>query len=752
MPPILQSLRARFAPSFPPEWSELDMLALKSALARAGGDLGNRDLAALLGMDHGLPLLQAFARHADRVGLHELLLAGENREAFYGAAWLVDCHALPRSLDPARKQEHWALTLAAHGREAGPAASGISLAARFKRLAQLGCSLDEALGAAISANRFETIMPLIQAGACPNVCDIDAKNVFHVASGAPDMTCETLVDAVLKLVEAGAASSSIGRPNARGLSPFAVADERFPGFGQALANAAEAGAKEGPHGQYLLAALLDGGLGVQKDVDRSRLLYRKAAEAGLAQAQYAMGVFYLRGDGLPEDFAEAVRWLRQAEAQGHVPASHSLGLAYFHGHGVIPDRKEAQRLLELAAAAGHDRAQYALGLMLVRGGFGYQDGARALKLWRAAAKQGEAHTQFALGSRLLERGDGQSVSEALNWLERVADNPGVETVWRIDADVGVARALGLLALREGAVRQTRPEQVLRLSRALERSLGDAPSPVNPIRNIAHSLLELADPAQTHFNLNGVPVARSEIESLARGDNERAVVEGTYRLMQQGWGANVHLDGFMVQGTRLLEMITARNEVAPPSIAKTRDEIEAVLASMPGVQIAARRGLQHMLGVPAKVEEAGLKTTTKETLRQMWAYVRRQDDPTLRDNLTEAFVGQLASIGAEEPCNTGCVQRILQTPEGIDSTLTSNAPDEGALKEEMLSLAAEVNTEIEEFTQLEYEGQQADPEAVTRLKEDMIRARIEARFVQLRGLPKETIDKVAAPVIDMVKDL
>lgn len=45
-------------------------------------------------------------------------------------------------------------------------------------------------------------------------------------------------------------------------------------------------------------------------------MYRIAAEQGVAQAQYNLGVCYDIGNGVAKDYAEAVKWYRKAAEQG----------------------------------------------------------------------------------------------------------------------------------------------------------------------------------------------------------------------------------------------------------------------------------------------------------------------------------------------------------------------------------------------------------------------------------------------------
>jgi TonB family protein len=64
------------------------------------------------------------------------------------------------------------------------------------------------------------------------------------------------------------------------------------------------------------------------DADRERALelLGGAAHAGVAHAQYEVGVYYEKGEGVPPDLAEALRWYEKAAAQGHVLAIQRLKL------------------------------------------------------------------------------------------------------------------------------------------------------------------------------------------------------------------------------------------------------------------------------------------------------------------------------------------------------------------------------------------------------------------------------------------
>jgi tetratricopeptide (TPR) repeat protein len=70
--------------------------------------------------------------------------------------------------------------------------------------------------------------------------------------------------------------------------------------------------------------------------------YRKAAEQGVAKAQFNLGWMYDNGEGfLPEDKVKAAKWYRKAVEQGSGNSAFNLGMMYETGEGVTQDYAEA---------------------------------------------------------------------------------------------------------------------------------------------------------------------------------------------------------------------------------------------------------------------------------------------------------------------------------------------------------------------------------------------------------------------------
>lgn len=82
---------------------------------------------------------------------------------------------------------------------------------------------------------------------------------------------------------------------------------------------------------------------------RGRDRLQEAAEAGDPEACFQLGMAYRSGTPqLPRDDASATAWFRRAAEAGHAEAIQALIQAYLGGHGVLRDPREAARWAEVA--------------------------------------------------------------------------------------------------------------------------------------------------------------------------------------------------------------------------------------------------------------------------------------------------------------------------------------------------------------------------------------------------------------------
>ena len=226
-----------------------------------------------------------------------------------------------------------------------------------------------------------------------------------------------------------------------------------------------------------------------QDDAQAAVWFRKAAEQGLAEAQFSLGEFYDHGDGVTQDDAEAALWYRKASEQGYAPAQFFLGLDYDGGKGVPQNYTEAYFWLDVAtsgnlkgigqediakwrdeaashltptelstvqerarkwfktqstdstltqssdtlkkrAATGDAEAQYKLGVLYEDVGGLNPDYAQADVWFRKAAEQGLAEAQFYLGvSYDLGQGVPQDYSQAASWYRKAAEQGYASAQW-----------------------------------------------------------------------------------------------------------------------------------------------------------------------------------------------------------------------------------------------------------------------------------------------------------------------------------
>jgi hypothetical protein len=273
---------------------------------------------------------------------------------------------------------------------------------------------------------------------------------------------------------------------------------------------------------------------------------------------------------------------------------------------------------------------------------------------------------------------------------------------------------------------------------------------------ARALLD-ALPEEDHklIEIDGVRVPRADIEGLLRDPDihgrqmQRGAVGRTIGRIHQGWGANVHLGGMLTSGALALARIKTRNQVEPPSLVATFQQILA----QPAADDAAQAGLDHALGKTERIDEGDLHTDIREVLRQVWAYCSRHADETLREHLVAMFFACLRDIGREQPCNVGCVQRLLQVPEGIDPAFTPEIPEVGPLSEEITRLVALMDDQLDREVEADNASWRAVDahirhtplrgEAILRFKLASAQAVIHRSLLDFRALPADLVAKASA---------
>lgn len=145
-------------------------------------------------------------------------------------------------------------------------------------------------------------------------------------------------------------------------------------------------------------------------------LWRPAANAGDADAQFNLGQAYKLGWGVPMDLPVAAEWFRKAAVQGHIRAEDNYGLLLFRSG----KRTEAMPYIQKSAARGEPRAQYILGTALFNGENVEKDWIRAYAMMTRAVAGGlpQATTSLALMDQYIPLKERQEATRLAAELEQ----------------------------------------------------------------------------------------------------------------------------------------------------------------------------------------------------------------------------------------------------------------------------------------------------------------------------------------------
>lgn len=121
-----------------------------------------------------------------------------------------------------------------------------------------------------------------------------------------------------------------------------------------LATLRQSAAQGDAWAQLNLGAAYDNGMGVERNVEQALHWYQKAAEQGLAEAQYNFAHLLVSEELSAELAAD---WMRKAAEQGMADAQYLMGVIYAEGLGVEVDDAKALHWLQLAIDQGHADAE-----------------------------------------------------------------------------------------------------------------------------------------------------------------------------------------------------------------------------------------------------------------------------------------------------------------------------------------------------------------------------------------------------------
>ena len=206
-----------------------------------------------------------------------------------------------------------------------------------------------------------------------------------------------------------AETSESGKPLREQLKP----DSSLPEQIKKVETQAYEGVKEAQHDMG--AIYIAGHESVKRDLKRAHFWFEQAANNGVANAKYNLGVLYHQGMGVEASLDKALSLYSEAAEQGHPEAEYNLGIAYIGGIGYPYDPVKAANYFENAANKGVKEAAYNLGLIYENGLLGKPQPDEALMWYKDAAEKGSPEAKAALEQL------AQSLGITLSEVNRIVD-------------------------------------------------------------------------------------------------------------------------------------------------------------------------------------------------------------------------------------------------------------------------------------------------------------------------------------------
>lgn len=205
-------------------------------------------------------------------------------------------------------------------------------------------------------------------------------------------------------------------------------DTKLPNVVKVIEDQAFTGIAEAQHD--LAAVYTAGHGGVTQNYDRAAFWFERAAENGIANAGYNLGVLYHQGLGFDPNVDAAMTWYKKAAEQGHPEAQYNLGIAYIEGIGVKYDPVRASTYFENAAQGGVMEAAYNLGLIYENGLLGAAKPEEALIWYKNAADRGSPEALQALKDLAktlqIDINDVNRIAESMRAAEQATRNVAPE--------------------------------------------------------------------------------------------------------------------------------------------------------------------------------------------------------------------------------------------------------------------------------------------------------------------------------------
>lgn len=143
-----------------------------------------------------------------------------------------------------------------------------------------------------------------------------------------------------------------------------------------------------PVALFILSNRYEVGKGVEKDLNKSFALCKKAADMGYALAQYIVAMYYEKGKGTAKDNKEAFSYLLKSAKQDCDIAYGALAECYYRGRGTAVNYPEARYWGKKGVETNDSMACYVMGCYYYDGKATSPDYVKALNYFQKSAELG----------------------------------------------------------------------------------------------------------------------------------------------------------------------------------------------------------------------------------------------------------------------------------------------------------------------------------------------------------------------------
>ncbi len=179
----------------------------------------------------------------------------------------------------------------------------------------------------------------------------------------------------------------------------------------------------------------ENGDGIGQDYTEAMVWYKKAAEAGNADAMNNIGYMYENGRGAEQNVSTAMDWYKKAAELGNASAMSNIGVLYYTGKGVAQNYQEAMNWFQSSAENGNTEVLYLIGSMFEKGLGVPKDMEKAAEYYTKAAENGDRAASERLEQLQSEEYAGMSDLLTGEWGSTEAIYNGTTVVYYLDEPV-----------------------------------------------------------------------------------------------------------------------------------------------------------------------------------------------------------------------------------------------------------------------------------------------------------------------------